>query len=203
MMTRQLGLPGFLALALLSACGSGGGAGARSGGNPTPPTAGIVLDGLGSDVDTQTSLTTISANWTGFAGVMAPIVRYEWAIGTSAFGTQIQDWTSVGMAASAVNTGLSLQLGTTYFVSVQAVDALGNVGSPACSDGVEVVAPSGGGGGGGGGTPTMAASVGQWGITWTFDQAYQVGQFCNGDWWVVGPVTVTSITPATQNLSGR
>ncbi|RMF85268.1 MAG: hypothetical protein D6744_01685, partial [Planctomycetota bacterium] len=46
-----------------------------------------------------------------------------------------------------------------------------------------------------GGT-TMLSSVSQWGITWTFDKAYPVGQFVNGDYWVLGPVVITSITPA-------
>ncbi len=41
-----------------------------------------------------------------------------------------------------------------------------------------------------------ASSVSQYGITWTFSQDRTVGQFVNGDWWVVGPVTVTSISPA-------
>ncbi len=42
----------------------------------------------------------------------------------------------------------------------------------------------------------FAAQLEQYGITWTFDQAYQVGHFVTGDWWVVGPVTVTAISPA-------
>ncbi len=36
-------------------------------------------------------------------------------------------------------------------------------------------------------------------ITWTFDQAYECGQFVNGDWWVLddgGGVTVDSVSPA-------
>lgn len=41
-----------------------------------------------------------------------------------------------------------------------------------------------------------ATSVSQYGFTWTFSQDRTVGQFCNGDWWVLGPVTITSITPA-------
>src|SRR5271157_4033615 len=32
-------------------------------------------------------------------------------------------------------------------------------------------------------------------ITWSFDKPYTVGQFANGDWWVLGPVVVTAITP--------
>lgn len=49
---------------------------------------------------------------------------------------------------------------------------------------------------------STASSVSQYGITWTFDKAYPVGKFANGDWWVAGPVTVTAISPAftgTQN----
>jgi hypothetical protein len=40
-----------------------------------------------------------------------------------------------------------------------------------------------------------ADSISQYGITWKFDTTYMYGQFANGDYWVVGPVTITSITP--------
>jgi hypothetical protein len=39
------------------------------------------------------------------------------------------------------------------------------------------------------------ASLSQYGITWTFDKPVPVGQFITGDWYVVGPVTVTAIDP--------
>ena len=38
-------------------------------------------------------------------------------------------------------------------------------------------------------------SVSQYGMTWTFDKPARVGQFVNGDFYVVGPVTITEITP--------
>ncbi|HEV7927280.1 MAG TPA: hypothetical protein VGR14_18145 [Verrucomicrobiae bacterium] len=38
-------------------------------------------------------------------------------------------------------------------------------------------------------------SVSQYGMTWHFDQPARVGQFVNGDWYVVGPVTVRMIDP--------
>ncbi|MCG3136959.1 MAG: hypothetical protein HJJLKODD_00800 [Phycisphaerae bacterium] len=41
-----------------------------------------------------------------------------------------------------------------------------------------------------------ADSITQYGITWTFDQRYPVGQFATGDWWVVGPVTIASVSPS-------
>jgi hypothetical protein len=43
--------------------------------------------------------------------------------------------------------------------------------------------------------PGTASSVTKDGITWTFSQAVPVGQFVNGDYYVVGPVTITSIDP--------
>jgi hypothetical protein len=43
--------------------------------------------------------------------------------------------------------------------------------------------------------PVQAASqLSQFGIRWIFDKDYQTGQFANGDYWVVGPVTITSMT---------
>jgi len=42
----------------------------------------------------------------------------------------------------------------------------------------------------------QATSVTQYDITWTFDKEYPTGRFITGDWWVVGPVQVVSVTPA-------
>ena len=41
-----------------------------------------------------------------------------------------------------------------------------------------------------------AKEVTQYGITWKFDKACTVGKFVTGDYWVIGPVTVVSVTPA-------
>ena len=38
-------------------------------------------------------------------------------------------------------------------------------------------------------------SISQYGITWTFAQPARVGQFVNGDFYVVGPVTIKEIDP--------
>jgi len=46
-----------------------------------------------------------------------------------------------------------------------------------------------------------ATSVSQYGITWTFSADRPVGQFVNGDWWVVGPVTLTNISPKSSSAS--
>ncbi len=38
-------------------------------------------------------------------------------------------------------------------------------------------------------------SISQYGVTWTFDKNYEYGTFANGDYWVLGPVRIVSITP--------
>lgn len=45
------------------------------------------------------------------------------------------------------------------------------------------------------GATTKTAEISQWGITWYFDKQYEYGKFANGDYWVLGPVTITRITP--------
>ena len=50
---------------------------------------------------------------------------------------------------------------------------------------------------------SQQSQVSQFGITWTFDKDYVVGQFANGDYWVVGPVTITRISPASVDVDGR
>ena len=41
-------------------------------------------------------------------------------------------------------------------------------------------------------------SISQYGITWKFNKKVPVGKFITGDFYVVGPVVVTSITPAPE-----
>jgi len=43
--------------------------------------------------------------------------------------------------------------------------------------------------------PGTASSITKDGITWTFSQPVPVGQFVTGDYYVVGPVTITAINP--------
>jgi uncharacterized repeat protein (TIGR02543 family) len=45
--------------------------------------------------------------------------------------------------------------------------------------------------------------VSQFGITWKFDRDYTVGQFANGDYWVLGPVTIIGIDPPSTQINGR
>lgn len=188
----------------LAACSSGGGEQSNSLTDNNPPLAGTVNDGIGGDVDSQTSTSTVRANWSGFTDDAGPIAEYRWSIGTTPGGTELQSWRSVGTSTQASNSALSLAVGTIVFCSVRGYDAAGNEGAVGTSDGVTITATTGGGGGGGGGSqPGTAASVTQFGITWQFAQPRTVGQFCNGDWWVLGPVSITQITPQCTTVNGR
>jgi hypothetical protein len=54
-------------------------------------------------------------------------------------------------------------------------------------------------GDGGNDTPVdgdTTTSLEQYGVTWTFQGPVRYGQFANGDWWVLGPVTIIAIAPA-------
>ena len=191
----------FCCLSTLAACGSGGSGSSNAATDTIPPQAGSVRDGLGEDQSTQTSTTTIQANWTGFQDDSGSIAEYQWAIGTTLGGSEVQGWTSVGTSTQGTNGTLALADGTVCYASVRAYDASNNVSPVATSNGIEIDNP--GGGGGGGGSPILASSITQWGVTWQFAEPEQVGQFCNGDWWVLGPVEVVAISPPTQNVSGR
>jgi hypothetical protein len=50
---------------------------------------------------------------------------------------------------------------------------------------------------------TESDHVSQYGITWTFDKPYPVGQFVNGDFWVIGPVTIVGASPAPGPASSQ
>jgi len=52
-------------------------------------------------------------------------------------------------------------------------------------------------------TGATTSQISQFGITWTFAQPAEYGRFANGDYWVVGPVQITSISPPSTTVSGR
>jgi len=45
----------------------------------------------------------------------------------------------------------------------------------------------------------LQTTITQYGITWMFEQAARVGQFVTGDFYVVGPVRITGITPEPKD----
>jgi len=52
-------------------------------------------------------------------------------------------------------------------------------------------------------TPERVASITKDGVTWRFSEPVEAGQFVNGDYYVVGPVTVTAISPEPQKIAPK
>lgn len=104
--------------------------------NPTAPAT--VNDGTGADATYSTSLTTLSANWTTSTDATSGLQKYQYAIGTTSGGTQTLGYTDNGTATSFTNSGLTLSNGTTYYVSVRAVDNASNTGGVTTSNGITI-----------------------------------------------------------------
>lgn len=47
---------------------------------------------------------------------------------------------------------------------------------------------------------TKLSQITQYGITWTFQQPVVAGKFITGDWWIVGPVKVICVSPASGSI---
>jgi len=91
-----------------------------------------VRDGLWPDIEESFFENRAEMNWDH---PNAAIIRYEAAMGTSAYATNVQNWTDVGHANKATLTGLSLASGTRYFASVRGINSFGVVEAIGSSDG--------------------------------------------------------------------
>ena len=107
----------------------------------TPPTApSNVIDGsTGTDISTATDTTQLSASWSASTDSESTISGYWYSIGTSSGASDTVSWTSNGTSLSFTKTGLSLTVGTTYYVSVKAVNSAGLYSTAGTSDGVQIV----------------------------------------------------------------
>ena len=105
----------------------------------TPPSAPAnVRDGTGTDVASTSSVTQLSANWDASTDADTGLSGYQYAIGTTAGGTQTVNWTSLGNVTTVTRTGMTLAVGTTYYFSVKAVNGVGLTGSATNSNGQAV-----------------------------------------------------------------
>lgn len=84
-----------------------------------------VRDGSGVDLDFSLTADSVNLNWDAIAGF--PVVRYEAALGSTAGGNDIVDWTDMALATSGNLSGFTLTEGTTYYCSVRVVHALGTL----------------------------------------------------------------------------
>lgn len=102
----------------------------------TAPTEPLTLnDGLAADIDTSFTLIQMSANWTQSADTNSGIAGYWYAIGTTAFGTDVVGWTQNGVATNFTHSGLTLTDGQMYYVSIKAENGAGLFSNVICSNG--------------------------------------------------------------------
>jgi hypothetical protein len=109
----------------------------------TAPTGGTVYDGTSAGVDVafnDGSLSSLSANWSGFSFTVSGILRYEYSIGTTINGTDIRNWTSNTTNTSVTATSLTLRSTQMYYFNVRAIDNANNI-STVSSNG-QLVSPT-------------------------------------------------------------
>jgi hypothetical protein len=125
-------------------------------------------------------------NWTAASGAAWATVSNPGGVMEPGGGTTVD--VSIDQSAAA-GLGLGTHVAVITITDEDAGDSVTRDVS------LMVSAQSGGG--------NTAAQLTQFGITWTFDRPYEVGQFANGDWWVVGPVTIIGISPKSTRANGR
>lgn len=81
-----------------------------------------VRDGPTKDIEWSLFDNRVEATWTH---PPAPLSSYRVAVGTTPGGTDILNWTDVGMVNRVSLTGVTLASGTRYFVNVIGIDAYG------------------------------------------------------------------------------
>jgi len=101
--------------------------------DPTPPPApSIVMD----DGDTTDSTTDLHFTWAPVTDPESGVERYEYCIGTSPGAYDTRYWVYAGTGNSFTAHGLNLSPGTTYYISVRAVNNAGQIGAATSSDGI-------------------------------------------------------------------
>jgi chitodextrinase len=161
-------------------------------GDTQPPTAPTNL------ARTASTTSSISVSWSGSTD----------DVGVAGYGLY-RNGASVASTSTLAHTFAGLACGTGYTLAVDAYDAAGNRSGQATLTAATSTCPPPGAvpvytKDNPPRTPTVdelpkQTSVSKDGITWTFSQAVPVGRFITGDYYVVGPVTVTAISPAPAN----
>jgi spore germination protein YaaH len=109
----------------------------------TNPSDAFISDGITTDIDTTYFLTQLSASWTTCADTNSDIAKYWYAIGTTAGGTDVTNWTDNALSTSVTQTGLTLTPGQWYYFSVQSEDGAGLLSNVTNSNGQIVMMATG------------------------------------------------------------
>lgn len=131
---------------------------------------------------------TTSVTWNAVASI--PQIDVQPSAGTLAPNTQVDVDVTIDQAAAA-----GLVLGT-YTERVDFLDPNDPTHSTSRDVVIQVDPPSGGSG-------TLTSEITQFGLTWHFARPVEAGTFANGDWWVVGPVTIDDISPGSTQSGTR
>jgi N-acetyl-anhydromuramyl-L-alanine amidase AmpD len=102
----------------------------------TLPVIDLIADGVSADIDTTYS-TTLEGNWIA-ADPHSEILDFEIAIGTSALGTDIQNWTSNGLSATISHVLSNPIYDQLYYISLRATNGASLI-SELSSDGVRYI----------------------------------------------------------------
>ena len=106
----------------------------------TPPIHGVVHDGIiEPDLQYQSSLSSMAANWEVIWDLESGIEKFEWSIGTSENDkNSVQDYVDVGLSTHVRSqVALNLSNGTKYYVHLKVINQAGAV-RELISDGVIV-----------------------------------------------------------------
>ena len=92
----------------------------------------LLSDGSGSqDVDFSADAASYSGSWSAVAGA----VSYQYALGTTPGGVEVQDWTGTSQTTVSL-AGLQLAQGATVYLSVRGVNKAGVLGNVGSTDGL-------------------------------------------------------------------
>ena len=97
--------------------------------------------------------------------------------------------TSRGLATGGDGSVMAADSATTVAADVAPTGAFDGASSSTASDAASTTTASDG-------NSSLVTSISKDGVTWTFAAPVLAGQFVTGDYWIVGPATVTAISPA-------
>ncbi|MFA5778861.1 MAG: DUF2341 domain-containing protein, partial [Elusimicrobiota bacterium] len=103
------------------------------------PSTSTVRDGASTDITFSSVTTYLQSNWdaTTIRTAGRSLLRYEFKIGHTPYGSEVLNWTTCGTSLSTTSYQ-NLQGSRRYFISVRAVDDTGFWGDEATSNGVYI-----------------------------------------------------------------
>ena len=104
----------------------------------SPTVISAINDSVVDDLDHTFSTSALYSNWPASTDSESDIKGYWYAVGTTEEGTDVKNWTYNGTVTTVTVSGLSLNIGTTYYFSIKAENNAGLLSEPVSSDGIRV-----------------------------------------------------------------